>query len=71
MEIKKLELLNKYENEKIFCAACGKRHFSDEKTFFTFYGNVTIGLNGELIGNNFSDNDIFKNITFLCTKGRL
>ncbi len=52
--------------QEIICLECGKKHYSDEKTFYTFYGNVTIGLYGGLIGNNLSEDGTIGRISFLC-----
>ena len=32
------------------CDKCKKLHTTDAGTFFTFYGNVMIGLGGDIIG---------------------
>lgn len=63
-----LDRLDPRKNEKVTCSACGTRHFPDEETFFTFYGNVTLGLNGGLIGNHFSKDGKLARVTFLCAK---
>lgn len=63
-----LEKLDPKKNEKVICSACGKRHFPDEKTFFTFYGNVTLGLDGGLIGNHFSNDGKLARVSFLCCR---
>lgn len=54
--------------EKIICQSCGKEHDPNGETFFTFYGNVTVGLNGGLIGNNFDKDGTLARVGFLCTK---
>ncbi len=65
-----LELADEFDpaKDKIICAYCGKRHFPDEQTFFTFYGNVTVGLEGGIIGNNFRPNGTVGRLFFLCRK---
>ncbi len=62
-EIMETYLTNK---ERIICMHCGRRHFPEEDTFFSFYGNVMIGLTGGIIGNNFNDDETLKKISFLC-----
>lgn len=42
--IKKLEVVE--------CDKCHKEWKAESDNFFTFYGNVTIGLYGGIIGNN-------------------
>ncbi len=54
--------------DKVICAECGKRHFQDEDTFFTFYGNVTVGFNGGIIGNNLNPDGTIGRLFFLCRK---
>lgn len=63
----KLEIQsNVYDVEKVVCMVCNKRHFKDENTFLTFYGNVTSGIKGGLIGNNFNENLELEKVTFIC-----
>ena len=50
----------------VYCVVCGKRHFPDEETFLTFYGNVTIGLNGVIIGHNFNDEEKLCGVQYVC-----
>jgi hypothetical protein len=52
--------------QEIKCSVCNKRHFPNEKTFFTFYGNVTIGLFGGMIGNNLNKDGTIGRLSFLC-----
>ena len=59
---------NQEHQEKIVCLNCGKIHKTDAETFLTFYGNVTIGLSGGIIGNNFSNKGELSRVTFLCRK---
>jgi len=49
------------------CSQCHKLHSSFSEDFFTFYGNVCIGLKGGMIGNNIVGNRV-KRITILCRK---
>ena len=52
--------------EKVCCIVCGKRHFPDEKTFITIYGNICVGLSVGIIGNNFNDDFILSKLSFVC-----
>lgn len=60
------DIVTAMEPDKITCLVCGKRHFPDEDTFFTFYGNVTVGLNGGIIGNNLMEDGTIGRLMFLC-----
>ena len=63
------KILENFSNEQeIRCAMCNQRHFPDEQTFFAFYGNVTIGLFGGMIGNNINEDGTIGRISFLCRK---
>jgi hypothetical protein len=63
-----LDQLDPRSEEKITCQECGQKHWPDEETFFTFYGNVTVGLNGGLIGNNFANDGTLARVSFHCRK---
>lgn len=52
--------------EKVICMVCGTRYFPDEKTFLTFYGNVTIGTGGGIIGNNFNEQGLLYRVQYIC-----
>lgn len=47
------------------CNHCHKEHDSNSEDFFTFYGNVCIGLKGGMIGNHIMDMTV-KRVTILC-----
>ena len=51
--------------DTVKCQHCHKEHDKDSQEFFTFYGNVCIGLVGGMIGNNVMDMKV-KRITILC-----
>ena len=59
------EELNK---KKVICMVCNTRHFPDENTFLTFYGNVTIGTEGGIIGNNFNEQGELCRVQYVCHK---
>jgi hypothetical protein len=63
------EINSKIENvESVRCKVCGALHDMKEDTFFTFHGNVCIGMNGNIIGNNLDGDGRVKNITVVCRK---
>lgn len=64
------QVCDPYEPEKIRCRTCGRRHFPDECTFVTFYGNVCVGLNGGIIGNNFAEDGTLARVSFYCRNER-
>ena len=61
-------LKDKYltNKDKVVCIACGKRHFPDEQTFITIYGNICIGLDVGIVGNNFKDDRFLSGLSFIC-----
>jgi hypothetical protein len=62
-----LEELAKFpETFNFKCSYCGKIHKPSSEEYFAFWGNVTIGLYGGLIGNNFRKDGTLGRITFLC-----
>ena len=63
------KIVRSMETDKIICMVCDKRHFPDEETFFTFYGNVTVGLSGGIIGNNIMHDGTIGRLMFLCLNG--
>ncbi len=48
------------------CTQCGKLHNVDDETFMTFYGNVMIGTDSGVIGNNFDDKGRLVKSTIIC-----
>ena len=49
------------EKIEVKCDHCGKVHDPNEHTFYTVKGNIYVGQEGGLIGNNFIDNDVRSN----------
>lgn len=51
------------------CIRCEKLHelIPDSREFVTVHGNIMIGLNGGIIGNNFDEEGKLKKITVFCT----
>jgi hypothetical protein len=52
----------------VTCAFCGERHKISENTFFVFYGDISDGLNGELISGNIDAKGKVIGSTVLCKK---
>lgn len=48
------------------CQACSKLHDINANTFFSFYGNVMVGMEGGIIGNNFDKQGKLKRVTIYC-----
>jgi len=55
-----------FMKEEICCLNCGKEYGIDSEDFLTFYGNVTVGLNGGIIGNNFDEDGRLFRVHFFC-----
>ena len=51
---------------EIKCMVCGREHEFGSDKFFSIYGNVLIGINGGIIGNNFSNDGKLARINFIC-----
>ena len=63
--------------EKVFpskkdieCFVCGTKHFRTECTFITICGNVTIGIDGGVVGNNFDIKGNLEDMSFVCKDDR-
>jgi len=48
------------------CTSCGAWHNSDTETFFTVWGNITAGIEGGIVGNNFDENGQLARLSFFC-----
>ncbi len=57
-------VFNKVESVK--CVVCEKLWDAQSKGFFVFWGNVTRGQNGGIVGNNFNDDGRLKGVTVCC-----
>lgn len=60
------EIIEGFEPKEVRCIVCGKRHFPDEETFLTIYGNITVGLFDGIVGNNFSEDGTLGRLNFVC-----
>ncbi len=54
------------KEESVKCHGCGKIFESKSNLFFVIYGNITIGLEGGIIGNNFADDGNLCGATVFC-----
>jgi hypothetical protein len=43
--------------EAVKCNACGRLHEVTDETYYTVYGNITVGESGGLVGNNLDEED--------------
>lgn len=50
------------------CFTCGKLHDAKGDTFLSFHGNVCVGTNGGIIGNNFDDEGKVNRVMIFCRK---
>jgi len=50
----------------IKCGVCGKLFPKDSKDFFSVYGNICIGLDRELVGNNIHEDKGVIDTSFFC-----
>lgn len=48
------------------CLRCERIMRADGENFFATHGNLTIGLGGGIIGNNFDDDGMLKNVSIHC-----
>lgn len=59
-------MIENLHEEKVICMVCGRRHFPDEVTYLTFYGNITFGVGGGIVGNNFDENWKLQRVQYIC-----
>jgi len=63
---------SKLKNEPILavkCDICGQLHEAESNKFVTIHGNITVGLGGGIIGNNFDkDGHLFRQFIFCDTR---
>ena len=65
------ELFEKVESVK--CVTCGDFHDINSDTFVSFVGNVMIGTNGGIVGNNLIEqqgNNMVVKVTTYCRNAR-
>ena len=51
--------------EAVKCMSCGKVHERNSKTFLSVWGNVNIGIEGGIIGNNIEDGRV-ERVSIYC-----
>jgi len=51
--------MNDDEVKCVKCSVCGRLHEVGTETYFSVYGNITVGEGGGLVGNNISDYGVF------------
>lgn len=52
----------------IKCDACNKLHPKDSEEFISIYGNIMVGLNGSIVGNNFDEDRRLFRLFYFCRK---
>lgn len=52
--------------EAVECMVCGRLHKASSQHFLSFHGNVCIGLNGGIIGNNLDEDGKVIRVQFIC-----
>lgn len=48
------------------CMVCKKLHRMTSEDYYTFYGNVTLGGSGGIIGNNFGPDGKLERVQHVC-----
>mgnify|MGYP003985413577 CR=1 FL=1 len=49
------------------CSSCEKiLTEGDKNKWFVIHGNITVGVEGGVIGNNFAENGTLQNVTIMC-----
>ena len=61
-----LESLVKKETvSRVTCDKCGRKHVDTDRSFMAVYGNITIGLQGGVVGNNLQEREVQK-VSIFC-----
>lgn len=56
------------KTEQVYvCERCGKYHSQDSRTYFMVMGNILIGKDGGLVGNNLNDGMLINSVVY-CTE---
>ena len=50
------------------CCACGSLHKQEALSYITIAGNIYIGANGGVVGNNLDDEGKVTRSTYCCSK---
>ena len=48
------------------CQVCGRLHEVGDESYYSVYGNITVGESGGLVGNNLSDHGIVEKRSIFC-----
>lgn len=51
---------------KLECFACLKQHEVASQTYHTIAGNIYVGSDGGLVGNNFNDDGTLNRVSIIC-----
>jgi len=52
--------------EAVKCDVCGTLHELESETYYTVHGNITIGMNGGLVGNNIDEDSKVIGTSIYC-----
>ena len=55
-----------YVEESVACSVCKTLHDVDSDNFFVVWGNITVGTNGGIVGNNLDDKGKVYRATVFC-----
>jgi hypothetical protein len=50
------------------CSVCGEMHLVDSNEFVVVYGNITVGMQNEVIGSNIDDKGKVSDSRVFCRK---
>jgi len=50
----------------IKCDKCGNIHNSEMESFYTVHGNILVGTNGGLVGNNIAEDGVVLDPVHYC-----
>lgn len=61
-------IMDKVETiEAVECVVCGKLHRVDDNRFVSIHGNICIGMNGGVVGNNLDESGRVCKVTIVCS----
>ena len=64
---KPLDLLDFSKSRFVECDVCKTKHSMSSEDFMVYYGNVTVGIGGGLIGNNLHHGAVMR-VAVMCRK---
>jgi len=59
------------EKRVVQCVNCNRVHMLEDKTYVAFWGMITVGVDGDLIGPNLDSEGKVTGGTFVCIGGCL